>query len=284
MWKAPGQRDTQGTRTVCRFCAVCDRHRFGNFHNTLCRIFSPWLHLSASAGRKALQVLQSLFCASSYVSLRFLAASSTSSFLLSMELARSKHQHRKASSNMTAMIPETTNIFISHLAPPFANFLGAVTHNSTWIWWSLQSQKVCQVIRSTTWYLLLWNKGFRLYFSHDSIFVFSRPRIWEYSNCFRSKSIIASQLSVVLTEPPFRNGSFIIPAIIFAIRTDQPSCFGYRSRSAVRSLILDEYASQIRSWRHTTDLLQIAVLYLSTVYSIFKEQRKRCFCFLLMSR
>lgn len=99
----------------------------------------------------------------------------------------------------------------------------------------------------------------------------------EYSNCFRSKSIIASQLSVVLTEPPFRNGSFIIPAIIFAIRTDQPFCFGYRSRSAVRSLILDECASQIRSWRHTTDLLQIAVLYLSTVYSIFKERWKRCF-------
>ena len=83
--------------------------------------------------------------------------------------------------------------------------------------------------------------------------------------------------SVVLTEPPFRNGSFIIPAIIFAIRTDQPFCFGYRSRSAVRSLILDEYASQIRSWRHTTDLLQIAVLYLSTVYSIFKERWKRFF-------
>ena len=106
----------------------------------------------------------------------------------------------------------------------------------------------------------------------------------EYSNCLRSKDIIASQLPVVLTEPPFRYGSFIIPATIMAIRTDQPSCFGYRSRSAVRSLILDEWYSQIRSWRHTTDLLQIAVLYLSTVYALFKDQWNRYFRFLLTSR
>ena len=85
-----------------------------------------------------------------------------------MELARSKHQHRKASNNMTAIITAIINIFILLLLC----MICTVTHNSTWIWWNGKC--------STTWYLLLWNKGSRLYFSHDSIFVFSRPRIYGF--------------------------------------------------------------------------------------------------------
>lgn len=99
------------------------------------------------------------------------------------------------------------------------------------------------------------------------------PDTWEYSNCHRSHGIIACRLSVVLTKPPFRYGSIFNPATVMAINP-RPNldCFGYRSRSAVRSLICNGKSQKKRSWRHTSDSLLIAVSYLSTVYKIFKEQ------------
>lgn len=105
-----------------------------------------------------------------------------------------------------------------------------------------QAGSTCEMLHHMVFAVMKYRLS-PLFFTFLFIRILSPPNTgihtnpWEYSNCFRSKSIIACQLSVVLTEPPFRNGSFIIPAIIFAIRTDQPFCFGYRSRSAVRSLI-----------------------------------------------
>ena len=83
-----------------------------------------------------------------------------------------------------------------------------------------------------------YEKGCSLILNKFCIRILSPPDTWEYSNCPRSKGIIAYRLSVVLTEPPFRYGSIFNPATVMAISPwPEVDCFGYRSRSAVRSLI-----------------------------------------------
>ena len=111
--------------------------------------------------------------------------------------------------------------------------------------------------------------------------ILSPPGAWEYSNCRGSRGIIAFRLSVVLTEPPFSDGSIIVPTAVMA-KSPRPR---FRTFSVIAlALHIARFHANAnlrkRSWRHNSDSLDTAVSYLSTEYSIFKERAVRHFRFL----